>query len=441
MKRSPLSIQSTRRSASIATWLSLCAAAVWVPSAARATDYTWSSANTANWNNGAAWTTAPTDDNTFPSTTADNIIGNSSAAVATANGNYTVGDITTTTTGWTIQGDSAATASSVSFDELVLNATFAFRGNAGAGAGGFSVSGRLVTYNAGGVSFGTATGVGNRLAALTLSEGLTYNNTASVNTTFNVGSDYNLGLISSTSSGTKNISLTQSSEGGSRQVSVSGLATSGGTVNIRTGTLASTSDQAVTLRINNAQNYATNAVLANLATGGNTGNTLAVLKVGVGTQTFSGASTYSGGTSINAGILAITAGGKLGTGNVSVLATAVSLTINAGVTNAVDDAATLSLAGGGTVGVADVGFAVLGDGVTEQVGGLILGGINQLTLNGAGTYGSTASAATFKNDEYFSGTGVIRLQAVPEPGTWLTLLGGLGLLAGVRWMRRCSVVA
>ena len=49
----------------------------------------------------------------------------------------------------------------------------------------------------------------------------------------------------------------------------------------------------------------------------------------------------------------------LGTGNVSVLNTSVNLTLAAGVSNAVADSARLTLADGGTAGVADVGYPFL----------------------------------------------------------------------------------
>jgi autotransporter-associated beta strand protein len=132
--------------------------------------------------------------------------------------------------------------------------------------------------------------------------------------------------------------------------------------------------------------------------------------------------TYSGGTLVQGGILQVSgANAHLGTGNVTVDNAAspssiARMQIVAGVLNAIDDSATLSLAGGGTVDQKN--FIILDPGVNETVAGLVLGGVAQ-TQNG--TYGSTASAATFKSDEFFSGSGVITL-AVPEPAT-LSLLG------------------
>ena len=52
----------------------------------------------------------------------------------------------------------------------------------------------------------------------------------------------------------------------------------------------------------------------------------------------------------------------------------------------------------------------------------ILGTISQIP----GTYGSSASSAQFKNDEYFSGPGTVTV--VPEPTSAVLLLTGLSSL-------------
>jgi autotransporter-associated beta strand protein len=128
-----------------------------------------------------------------------------------------------------------------------------------------------------------------------------------------------------------------------------------------------------------------------------------------GVLTLNGANTYTGGTLVNGGIVeANGASATFGTGNVTVDHAAspnsiARLRIRSGVTNAIADDATLSLSGGRTGGVADEGWIILESGVNEAVGSLKLAGVVQT----AGTYGSTSSAATFQNDEFFEGPGML----------------------------------
>ena len=145
-----------------------------------------------------------------------------------------------------------------------------------------------------------------------------------------------------------------------------------------------------------------------------------------------GGNSYMGGTFVNGGTLVASgSGASFGAGDVTVNnalspASTAKLTIQTGVLNAIADTATLSLAGGGTIGLADNNYIELQNGVNEFVSALLLGGVPQAF----GTYGSTASGATFQNDEYFSGPGVVTV--VPEPGAAVMLLGGIGTLLGLR---------
>lgn len=186
-----------------------------------------------------------------------------------------------------------------------------------------------------------------------------------------------------------------------------------------------------TLTVNGTGAVAISGVIANFNGAGTAGG---LIYGGSNTLTLSNTNTYTGTTSVNGGTLALTGvNTTLGSGNVSVLATAITLSIATGVSNAISDSANLSLAGGGSAGIADNGYITLGSGISEKVGGLTLAGIAQA----AGTYGSTLSAATNKNDEYFSGTGVINnLATVPEPATWVMLIGGVGILLGLQRFRR-----
>src|SRR4051812_9638415 len=131
---------------------------------------------------------------------------------------------------------------------------------------------------------------------------------------------------------------------------------------------------------------------------------------------------YTGGTTVQAGTL--TAQGAsvnaFGTGSMQVvsanLATPGSqahVHIVSGATDAIRDTAYLNLAGGNSVG-ADDGYIDLDSGVNETVGGLMLGGV----IQPAGTYGSTSSTATFQNDEFFAGSGVINVVPSGVPGDY-----------------------
>ena len=116
---------------------------------------------------------------------------------------------------------------------------------------------------------------------------------------------------------------------------------------------------------------------------------------------------------MNAGTLTVSgSSAKLGTGNVTVQNTSTIVTvlsIQSGVQNAISDAATLSLAGGGTAGFADQSYANLGAGVYELVGSLSLGGVVQPV----GTYGATGSGAMHIFNEYFAGSGIVAVVSLP----------------------------
>jgi len=149
-----------------------------------------------------------------------------------------------------------------------------------------------------------------------------------------------------------------------------------------------------------------------------------------GVLALANSNTYSGGTKVNLGVLLVSNanGGiaNLGSGDVYVdgassqansntsqfppLASG-RLQIQSGVLNAIADSATLTLTGDTATyqGNGDSvvgGIAILDPGVDETVGGLVLGGVTQTAL---GSYGSTSSGATYQNDAYFQGSGVIRL--------------------------------
>lgn len=124
-----------------------------------------------------------------------------------------------------------------------------------------------------------------------------------------------------------------------------------------------------------------------------------------GTTVLSGANTFSGGLEVEGGTLSIS-GATATAGGGDITVTGGTLSIAAGVANAIADTAALSISGTGLVN--------LGVGINDLIGSLILGG----DTKASGTYGSTASSATFKFDQYFSGTGIVTIAAADISGDY-----------------------
>ncbi len=209
---------------------------------------------------------------------------------------------------------------------------------------------------------------------------------------------------------------------------------------IRVENVASTINNATTVlqsdTLVHVQGLAGSLVFSNTITGpGKLTFTAPNSDANQGQLVLNAANTYSGGTLVNGGNLVVTNAGTLGTGDVTVdnalsPISVAKLTLASGVVNAIADTATLSLAGGGAPGVADQGFADLGAGINEIVGGLTLAGL----IQAPGTYGSTASGAVNQNNEFFAGSGIITV--VPEPSVIaLAAVGGLMTLLARRRKR------
>ena len=113
-------------------------------------------------------------------------------------------------------------------------------------------------------------------------------------------------------------------------------------------------------------------------------------KDGTATLTLSGVNSYTGTTTINAGTLTCQSSGALGSGAVVVVS-----------------GARLNLNFGGT----------------RQVSSLSLAGVGQVN----GTYGSTSSTATYKNNTYFSGTGTITVGPFATTTTLASSLNPAGV--------------
>jgi hypothetical protein len=146
--------------------------------------------------------------------------------------------------------------------------------------------------------------------------------------------------------------------------------------------------------------------------GGFTGGSLT--KIGSGTLSLTNANTFTGGTLINAGRLIAAHDGALGTGNVSLAASSVTLTLQNGATNNyISNSATLSIVSGATVNLNFTGAA-------DVVSGLVLAGFSEAP----GTYNAS------NEPSFFTGTGAITV--VPEPSTWTMFSIGAAVLIGMR---------
>jgi autotransporter-associated beta strand protein len=140
----------------------------------------------------------------------------------------------------------------------------------------------------------------------------------------------------------------------------------------------------------------------------------------LGQLSLNGDNSYSGGSIVHAGTLFATAFSStaFGTGDVTVESahavfpnSVAKLSIAYDADNALADTAMLSLAGGNVPNVADDGYLELGSSglfyVNETVRALRLAGVPQQP----GTYGSTASLAMHKLNEFFAGSGMLTVLA------------------------------
>jgi autotransporter-associated beta strand protein len=122
---------------------------------------------------------------------------------------------------------------------------------------------------------------------------------------------------------------------------------------------------------------------------------VSVVKAGAAQLTLSGTNTTFGSFTVSNGTLRVGASGTLGVNSTNVVVAGGSLSLAHSA--ALSDQATLQLLAGGQVSL-DVG-------VDETIAWLNYGG----TPRRAGTYGSTASPATYKDDTRFAGSGVLRV--------------------------------
>jgi len=229
-------------------------------------------------------------------------------------------------------------------------------------------------------------------------------------------------FIGSSTGGTARIEVFNNGAGTPGNLDISGH---NGSVNVTVGSIEGSGNvflgsRSLTVGANNMATTFSGVVQDGGVSGGVGG---ALTKIGTGTLSLTNTNTYTGGTLINAGILVAGSDGALGSGNVGLTASGVTLTLQNGATNNyISNNATISIASGAT---ANLNFT----GTFDVVGGIVLNGVVQTA---AGTYGSVGSGADFQS-AFFSGTGTLE---IPEPSTTVVLTLGAFMLVGV--MRRRS---
>lgn len=149
--------------------------------------------------------------------------------------------------------------------------------------------------------------------------------------------------------------------------------------------------------------------------------------------TLNAANSYTGGTIVNAGILSVGSAGTLGTGNIS-LSDTTGVVLTLGNANAIADAALLSFGSNSKInlnagsGTSETIFALF-DSTTQSFHTTGTFSAAQLNTDFGGI-----SAFTSANGE----TVTILSASVPEPSTWVMLVGGVGMFGFCRKLRRSS---
>ncbi len=140
-----------------------------------------------------------------------------------------------------------------------------------------------------------------------------------------------------------------------------------------------------------------------LSTGGNNGSTLfsgtlngsgGLIKQGTGTFTLAGSNTYTGATSVNAGLLVLDGGSALADSATVTVASGATLALNDDETIAVLNGAGSVALGAETLSVGNTNASMTFDGVISGSGGINKTGTGTLTLTGNNTFtGATQVAA------------------------------------------------
>ncbi|NBS54826.1 hypothetical protein EBT23_04600, partial [bacterium] len=164
------------------------------------------------------------------------------------------------------------------------------------------------------------------------------------------------------------------------------------TVNVTNGiTIGSGSTSGYTANLDTGTNNMTlSSIVADKAGNANGGK---INKLGTGTLTLSGSNTYSGGTTLNQGTLAISASNNLGSGGVTINSNAI-LRATATLTNKQDI----------TVSAGNTGYVEAAAGTTNTLNGTLTKNGSVLVLGGGGTHvvNGSITGANANSDLYVS---------------------------------------
>jgi autotransporter-associated beta strand protein len=133
-------------------------------------------------------------------------------------------------------------------------------------------------------------------------------------------------------------------------------------------------------------------------TGSSIEGAVSLVKIGSAALTLTGTNSFSGATVVSNGTLAVSATGTLGNNSTNIVVGGAG-TLALSTSEALADSAVVQMPASGT----DTAKINLAAGVNELVGWLLYGE----TVKRAGTYGSTSSSATYRDDTHFAGTGVL----------------------------------
>ncbi len=311
---------------------------------ARADSYTWINTGTSSWTTTTNW--SPGSPVGGPGATDDVIWGSGAtgAPTTTIANTVNVNSITRNITGapnWVIGGGATAGVLNVG----TINNTLGNVIIRNFSAAGLSVNVTNVNAAGGILYFGAASSSQqNYLNNLTVSGTFSIGGTASVNVNIDNATDnYSLGLLSM-ASGT--IALNQANNGTNKQyvANVTGLTGAGGIIQgYGTSTQGSPTNSG-TVAINNSTDFVSGALIRDSSTAGMAGP-LSIVKSGSGTQTLTGASTYTGNTTINEGTLKIGNSGTTGSIASNVIMTSTNATFGIDRSNSGTFANTISGSG------------------------------------------------------------------------------------------------